>query len=314
MRVFVAGATGVMGRQLLPLLVQAGHKVTGMTRSEDRAASIRQVGAAPVVCDVFEREEIVDAVRAARPDVVIHQLTSIPKRLDLRKAAEQLAPTNRLRSEGTSILIEAAGRAGARRFIAQSIAFAYDPAGDSLATEEDPLHRIVPPQFADILGAVQTLERTVLGANALEGVVLRYGYFYGPGTIYARDGSFAQDVSRRRMPLVGHGGGVFSFIHINDAARATVAALGESDAGVYNIVDDDPAPVREWLPYYAEQLGARRPFRVPRWLGRLAAGSYAVYLMTEQRGASDWKAKERLGWAPEYGSWREGFRAELEGS
>lgn len=312
MRLFLAGATGVIGRQLLPLLAQAGHQVTAMTRSEERARTLLEQGAEPVICDVYNQRQLLNAVRDAKPEIVIHQLTSLPKRIDPRKVREAVAPTNRIRTVGTWNLVKAARAAGARRVVAQSIAFIYEPGRTGPAGEDDSLYLDPPRAYSEMVSAVLTLERTVLGATDLEGVVLRYGYFYGPGTVYARDGSVAEDVRKRRFPIVGNGQGTFSFVHIKDAAAATVAALTGATPGIYNIVDDDPAPAAVWLPFYAEQLGASRPFRIPKLIGRLAAGSFAVYLMTQQRGASNRKARRDLGWHPNHSSWRTGFPSDLK--
>lgn len=312
MKVFLAGATGAIGRPLTGQLLAAGHEVVAMTRSEQSAAELQQRGAAPVVCDVFDRAALYRCLRDARPDVVIHQLTALPRRLNPRKIDTQLAATNRLRIEGTWNLHEAARAAGVQRFIAQSIAFAYDPAGPQLTSENCPLYKRPPKQFAKVIAAVRRLEETVLGSEDLPGMVLRYGFFYGPGTSYAADGAMAADVRARRVPIIGNGAGVFSFIHVDDAAAATLAAVDHGESGIYNIVDDDPAAVSEWLPYYAEQLGAPSPRRIPRWLAKILAGPYAVYIMCEQPGAANARAKRQLGWSPRYASWRTGF-AELAG-
>ncbi|MCZ6776780.1 MAG: NAD(P)-dependent oxidoreductase [Ignavibacteria bacterium] len=311
MKIFLAGATGVISRRLLPLLIHSGHEVTAMTRSQDHTNQIREYGGKPVVCNVFDKEKLYEAVVAAKPDVLIHQLTNIPRRINPRRVNKELAATNRLRAEGTTILLEAARLASARRFIAQSVAFAYGPSGQSKAVEEEPLYLDCPSAVADLVQAISKLESAVPGVPGIQGIVLRYGYFYGPGTIYATDGSFAEDVGRRRIPIVGNGQGIFSFIHVDDAAAATVIALDRGEPGIYNIVDDDPAPVGEWLPLYAELLKAPPPFRVPKFIGRLAAGPYGSYLMTEQRGASNDKAKKHLGWTPRFSTWRDGFRLEL---
>ena len=299
MNIFLAGATGAIGRQLLPRLIDEGHTVTAITRSEHRAKHI------------FDRDALNDAVGAAEPEVLIHQLTSIPHRIDPRRVKEELAQTNKLRTEGTQILMDAARAAGVRRFVAQSISFNYTPGPPSLATEDEPLYTSAPAAFAALVRAVESLERTVLKTPGIEGVVLRYGYFYGPGTAYAVDGSITEDVVRRRFPLIGGASGVFSFIHVEDAAAATALALDRGTPGIYNIVDDDPAPVGEWLPLFAEMLGAPRPMRLPQFVGRLGAGRYGVYLMIEQRGASNLKAKQELGWHLKYASWRDGFRSEF---
>jgi len=308
MRVFLAGATGAIGRPLTERLVSAGHEVFALTRSDKRARHLQQQGATPVVCDVFDKDNLRRQVEAAKPDAVIHQLTALPKRIDPRKIRSQLAETNRLRTEGTRNLFDAALAAGANRFIAQSIAFTYDTDGDELRTEDNALYEDPPPSFKEVIDAVRALEDTTLNSNQLYGTVLRYGFFYGPGTVYASDGSFAEDVRRRRIPIAGEGTGVFSFIHVEDAAAATLAALQCDLGGIYNIVDDNPAPLAEWLPAYAEILGARQPMRVPRWLARLLAGSYAIYLMCDQKGVTNEEAKARLGWSPSRSTWRLGFQ------
>lgn len=306
MRVFVAGATGVIGRVLLPELIHSGHEVVAMTRSEDRRDELRAAGAEPVVCDALDAEALLTAVTGARPDAVIHELTNLPTRMEPRKFATQLTATNRLRREGTRNLVAAAQAAGAGRLVAQSIAFAYAPQGDWVKDEEAPLGIDSPPPMNEAIGAVAELERQVLGAG---GTVLRYGYFYGPGTQFHSDGFSAELARKRQFPIVGSGQARWSFIHIDDAARATVAALERGQPGVYNVVDDDPAPVSEWVPVFVESVGAKRPFRVPAWMARLVAGRVAVEGMTAQRGASNAKAKRELGWTPKYASWRDGFRA-----
>ncbi|MCC7448886.1 MAG: NAD(P)-dependent oxidoreductase [Anaerolineae bacterium] len=311
MNIFVAGATGVIGRQLLPRLIEAGYTVTAITRSPDRAVQIRAAGALPVVCNVFDRDRLQKAVLDARPEVVIHELTDIPQHVDARHVSRDFARTNRLRTEGTQILMQAAQAAGARRFLAQSIATYYMPNSALLAAEDVPLYHDAPSAFAGIVQAIDSLEKTVLNAPSIDGIVLRYGYLYGPGTAYAADGSFTDDVCHRRIPIIGGGGAVFSFIHVADAAAATVLAMNRGEPGIYNVVDDEPAPLREWLPIYAELCGAPRPVQVPKFVGQLAAGRFGVYFMTEQRGASNAKAKQAFAWQPKYSSWRDGFRVEL---
>ncbi|MBE7554554.1 MAG: NAD(P)-dependent oxidoreductase [Anaerolineales bacterium] len=311
MKIFIAGATGVIGRQLLSRLTEAGHEVTAITRSQDRVEQIRKYGAQAIVCDVFDRDKLKQAVLAARPEVMIHQLTSLPERIDPRHVKQALAQTNKLRTEGTEILMDAARSAGARRFIAQSVSFYYAPTSTLPATEDEPLYQNAPAAFADVVQAIDNLEHTVLNTPDIEGIILRYGYIYGPGTSFAGDGTFAEDVRQRQVPIIGDGGGVFSFTHVEDAAAATVLALNHGQAGCYNIVDDEPVPLREWLPAYAELLHAPRPLRLPKFVGRLAAGRFGVYFMMEQRGASNQKAKQQLCWQPVYKSWREGFQAEL---
>ena len=303
----MAGASGTIGRRLVPSLVEAGHDVTGMTRSADKADLLRGAGADPTVCDALDAEAVRDAVAAAKPEVVVHELTAIPPAFNPRRMAEEFAPTNRLRSDGTRHLVDAAVAAGARRIVAQSIAFAYAPTDGWVKTEDDELFLDAPEAFRSTVEAVHALESAVLRADELEGVVLRYGFFYGPGTSYAPDGAIAEQVRRRRFPVGGRGTGRFSFVHLDDAARATVAAVEGGPPGAYNVVDDEPAPVAEWLPAYAAALGAPQPRHLPGWLVRLAAGPYALYTMTELRGASNARARERLGWAPQLSSWRQGF-------
>jgi nucleoside-diphosphate-sugar epimerase len=306
-RVFLAGASGAIGRPLTRRLVAAGHDVTAMTRRVERAEAIRAAGARPVVCDALEAEPLAAAVAEAEPDVVIHELTALPERLNPRKPA-LYEPTNRVRSEGTRNLIAAARAAGVRRLICQSIAFAYAHGSRPEVKDEDaPLFLDAPPPFGVAVRVIQEMELAVLRAPSLEGVVLRYGLLYGPGTWYADSGSTARDVRKRRFPVVGRGGGLFSFIHVDDAAAATVAALERGAPGAYNIVDDAPAPMCEWLPAYAEAIGARRPMRMPLWLARLAGGPIARGIDT-QPGALNLKAKRELGWTPRWSSWREGFR------
>ena len=310
MRVFVAGATGAVGRPLLPKLVAAGHDVTGMTRSEAKADEVRRSGARAAVVDVFDRERLGAAVDEASPDVVIHELTALPERLDFRKP-DIYEPTNRVRTEGTHNLLDAARAAGARRLVAQSIAFAYRPEGSRLKTEDDPLMDTAAGPFSDAVRSMRAMEEMVLGAAELERIVLRYGFFYGPGTYYGDDGTTTADVRRRRMPIVGKGTGLFSFIHVNDAADATVAAVERGATGVYNVVDDEPAAMRDWLPVFAEAAGARSPLRVPIWMARFVGGREVPTFALELRGASNEKAKRELGWLPAHPSWRTGFAESL---
>ena len=310
MRVFVAGATGAIGKQLVPRLVAAGHEVHGMTRSESKRAMLHELGAVPVVADALDRDQVAEVVAEARPDVIVHQLTAIPARLDLRHVNRDFALTNRLRTEGTDYLLSAGQAVGVRRFVAQSNgAFPYARIGGPVKSEEDPLDPTPPREMRESWAAIRHLEEAVVGADWTEGIVLRYGGFYGPGTSLAPGAEQVELVRRRKFPLVGDGGGVWSFIHIADAAEATVAAVEHGGRGVYNVVDDDPAPVAEWLPALATELGAKRPMRVPRFVGRLFAGEYGVVIMTEIRGASNAKAKRELRWRPAHPSWRQGFLA-----
>ena len=308
MRVFVAGATGAIGRRLVPMLREAGHEVTGMTRSEDRADALRAAGAEAVVCDALDAGALRSAMAAAAPEAVIHQLTDLPQDFGMRYGYGE---TSRLRTEGTRNLLDAAREAGARRFVAQSIAFIYHPANGPVNDEEARTLAGAPGKFGEAVDAVLEMERTVTGAEGLEGLALRYGFFYGPGTWYAPGTKLARTVQRRWFPIIGDGSGVFSYIHIDDAASATVAAVERGAPGVYNVVDDEPAPTREWLPALAEALGAKPPRRVPLWLGKLVAGGNAEMAATSMRGASNAKAKRELGWTPRYASWRQGFREGL---
>jgi nucleoside-diphosphate-sugar epimerase len=306
-RVFVAGASGAIGRPLVPRLVAAGHEVTGMTRSEEKAEAIRQAGARAVVRDVFDADGVRADMEEARPEVVVQQLTALPERMDFRDP-DLYTPTNRVRGEGTRILIDAGLAVGTRRLVAQSIAFIYEPTGGWVKSEEEPVLTDAPGAFAEGVRTVREMERAVTGTDGLEGIVLRYGFFYGPGTHYGSGGGTEAEVRRRRFAVVGKGDGVFSFIHVDDAAEATLAAIERGPPGIYNVVDDDPAPMRDWLPVYAESIGAKKPFRVPKLLARLVAGRQAADFATELRGASNEKAKRELGWSPRWASWREGFR------
>jgi nucleoside-diphosphate-sugar epimerase len=305
MRVFVAGATRAIGRQLVPRLVAAGHEVHGMTRSECKQASLAELGAVPVVADALDRDQVAEAVATARPDVIVHQLTALT---GVERYTERAAePTNRLRTEGTDHLLAAGQAVGVRRFVAQGVAAygAYGRSGGPVKSEEDPLESAPAREMRETLAAIQHLEESVLGARWTEGIVLRYGVFYGPGTSLAPGEEQFELVRKHKYPVVGDGGGVWSFIHIADAAEATVAAVEHGARGVYNIVDDDPAPVAEWLPALARILGAQPPMPAPR----LAAGEAGAVLMTELRGASNAKAKRELGWQPAHPSWRQGFAA-----
>jgi nucleoside-diphosphate-sugar epimerase len=309
MRVFVAGATGAIGTQLVPRLVAAGHEVHGMTRSESKQARLSELGAVPVVADALDPDQVAEAVGSARPDVIVHQLTAIGS-LDPRHFDRDFASTNRLRTEGTDHLLSAGQAMGVRRFVAQSYgAWWYVRTGGPVKTEEDPLDPTPAREMRDSWAAIRHLEQAVLGAQWTEGIVLRYGGFYGPGTSMAPGGELPEMIRKRKFPLVGDGGGVWSFIHVADAAEATVAAVERGSRGVYNVVDDDPAPVAEWLPALAQEVGAKKPMRVPRFVGRLFAGEVGVVMMTDARGASNAKAKRELGWRPAHPSWRQGFMA-----
>jgi nucleoside-diphosphate-sugar epimerase len=279
-----------------------------MTRRPERAERMRAAGADAVVCDAFDADRLRRALVAAEPEVVVHLLTALPQRFKPRMG---LGPTNRIRVEGTRNLIAAARAAGARRLLAESVAFFYAPHGDWVKDEGAPLYAKAPGVFGDALVALADLERQVHGAEGIEGLVLRYGWLYGPGTHYARHGSIAEETLKGRSPIVGEGTGTFSFVHVDDAAAATVAAVERGAPGVYNVVDDDPAPLREWGPLYAEALGAKPQRRVPVWLARLVAGKAAAESTVSMRGASNAMAKRELGWEPAYPSWRQGFPASL---
>jgi nucleoside-diphosphate-sugar epimerase len=315
MKIFLAGATGVLGRALVPQLVARGHEVVGMTRSAAKQDLVRSLGARPVVADALDPDAVAEAVASAEPEVIVHQLTALSGPMGVRDARhpERFAGaimTNRLRTEGTDHLLAAGRAVGARRFVAQSFgALRFARAGGPVLTEADPLDVDSPAPPRSAVEALLYLERAVTSIEWGEGLALRYGGFYGPGTGVSRapDAELAGPIRKRRFPIVGDGGGVWSYIHIDDAAAATAVAVERGRPGIYNIVDDDPAPVREWLPVLASALDAKPPRRIPRWLGRLLAGETATVMMTEVRGASNEKAKRELGWTPRYPSWRQGF-------
>lgn len=310
MKVFVAGATGVLGRALVPQLVERGHEVVGMTRSASKQELVRGLGARPAVADALDPDAVAQAVAAAEPEAIVHQLTALSGEFDMRHIDRFFEATNRLRTEGTDHLLAAGRAVGARRFVAQSYAgFPTARTGAPVKGEDAPFDPDPPKPLRHNLAALRHLEEAVAGADWLEGVVLRYGGFYGPGTSLSADpaASHSAAVRKRQFPVVGGGGGIWSFVHVDDAAAATAVAVEHGEPGVYNVVDDEPAPVREWLPELAGALGAKPPRRVPRWIGRLLAGEAATVMMTEVRGASNEKAKRELGWRPHYASWRQGF-------
>jgi nucleoside-diphosphate-sugar epimerase len=279
-----------------------------MTRSESKQAMLYELGAVPVVADALDSDQVAEAVATARPDVIVHQLTAIGT-VDTRHMERAFAPTNRLRTEGTDHLLSAGQAVGVQRFVAQSNITLYARTGAAVKSEDDPRDPSPVPQMRANLAGMVHLEQAVLGARWTEGIVRRYGWFYGPGTGITRDGEVPELIRKRKFPLVGDGGAVWSFIHVADAAEATVAAIEHGRRGVYNVVDDDPAAVAEWLPALARSIDARKPMRVPRFVGRLAAGRAGVVMMTELRGASNAKAKRELGWRPAHPSWRDGFAA-----
>ena len=309
MKVFVAGATGALGTQLVPMLVANGHDVVGMSRTNAQRDHLRGLGVQPVVADALDADAVGRVVGETEPDVIVHELTAIPPKINMRRFEREFALTNRLRTDGTDHLLSAGLAAGVKRFVAQSNASLYARTGGPIKQEDAPLDADPPPEMRQGLAALRHLEATVTGADWTDGVVLRYGWFYGPGTSIALDplGSQIEMIRKRQLPIVGGGTGVWSFIHTEDAAAATVAAVESGPAGVYNVVDDEPAPVSEWAPALAAAVGAKRPLRLPRWVGRLAAGEWATVAMTELRGASNAKAKRELDWQLRYPSWRQGF-------
>ncbi|HLM28279.1 MAG TPA: NAD(P)-dependent oxidoreductase [Acidimicrobiales bacterium] len=314
MKVFVAGASGALGVQLVPKLVAAGHEVVGMTRTASKQDGLRASGARPVVADALDPDAVASVVGEAEPEVIVHQLTALSGKMSIRDArhpdrSSMAKMTNRLRTEGTDHLLAAGRAVGARRFVAQSFgAFRYARTGGPVQTEADPLDPNPPAPLRPVVEGLLYLEDAVTTIDWGEGLALRYGGFYGPGTSIslAPDAVMAAPIRKRRFPIVGDGGGVWSHIHIEDAAAATAIAVEQGEPGIYYIVDDEPAPVREWLPVLASALDAKPPRRFPRWLGRLAAGEAATVMMTEARGASNAKAKRELGWELRYPSWRLG--------
>jgi 2-alkyl-3-oxoalkanoate reductase len=303
MRVFVAGGSGAIGRQLVPRLIEHGHDVVASVRSPGKTGELAALGAEPVVMDGLDAESVAGAIAHAAPEVAVHQMTALGGAYDLRHFDRTFALTNRLRTEGTDHLVAAALAAGARRVVAQSFTGWPNARGPRAPqTETDPLDADPPREQRESLAAIRHLERAVLEATPLEGVVLRYGSFYGPGTPW---GSL---IRTRRLPVVGGGSGVWSFIHVEDAAAATVAAVEGGPSGIYDIVDDEPAPAAEWIPYLASCLGAKEPRRIPAWLARPMIGEVGVSLMTRISGSSNAKARRELGFDPAHPSWRQGFR------
>jgi nucleoside-diphosphate-sugar epimerase len=308
MRVFVTGATGALGRHLVPGLIAAGHEVTATTRTSAKVAQLREAGAEPVILDGLDREAVIAAVLAASPEVIVHEMTALADMRSLRNMDRVFAATNELRTRGTDNLLAAAERAGTRRVIAQSAERMNERSGGPVKTEKDPLDPRPVRSAARTVAAIRHVEQTVPEAVP-EGIVLRYGSFYGPGASQP----LLDMVRKRQMPVIGGGTGIWSFIEMTDAAAATLAAVGRGAPGIYNITDSDPAPVAEWLPYLAKVADAKPPLRVPAWLGRLLAGEFVVIQMTSARGTSNEKARKELGWEPHYASWREGFRAWVSG-
>lgn len=308
MRVFVAGSTGAIGKFLVPKLLESGHDVIALSRSARKVASLEQMGAEVTLADALDAQELTAAVQKADPEVIIHQLTALVGAGNFKRMDEEFEQTNRLRTEATDTLLTAGRQVGARRFIVQSFCgWPFAREGGAVKSEDDPLDPNPPASFRKILEAIRYLEEAVLRARDLEAFALRYGILYGPGTAIAKAGSVVELVRKRKLPLVGDGGGIWSFTHVQDAADATVAAVSHGAPGIYNVVDDEPAPVATWLPFLAQTVGAKPPRRLPAWLARFAIGDGGVSMMTKIRGGSNAKVKRNLGWRPIYPSWRRGF-------
>ena len=318
MKILLVGASGAIGQALIPLLIEQQHEVVGAFRNPAHADRVKSLGATPLILDALNAQAVSKAFAEIKPQAVINQLTAIPPRIDLRHFDRDFALTNQLRTEGTRNLTTAAANAGVEKFIAQSFAgWPYAPKGITLKTEEDALDPAPPPQLKPTLDALETLEHTVLRESKFTGIILRYGPLYGPHTSIALggngvpEGTTIEDIRNHKIPLIGQGTGVWSFLHIHDAATATVAALTQAQRGIYNIVDDDPALVSEWLPYLAECIGAKPPMHVPNAIARIVVGEHGIALMNDIRGVSNEKAKRELNWTPKWTSWRQGFREAL---
>jgi nucleoside-diphosphate-sugar epimerase len=311
-KIFIAGASGAIGKRLVPLLVAAGHRVMGSTRTEGKCDAVRALGAEAVVLDGLDKPAINVAIESFQPDVVVHQMTSLASLKSLKHFDEDFEQTNRLRALGTEYLLAAARSVGAKKFIAQSYAgWPTDRTGPRVQTEEDPYETNPPESMRKSLRAIVTLESLVRNASGITAIALRFGSFYGPGTSLGADGEVTKLVRRRKFPVVGSGAGVWSFLHVEDAGHATKLAIDRAPAGIYNIVDDEPAEASQWLPYLADCIGAKPPRHIPVWLAKFAIGEAGVLFMTEMRGASNAKAKREFNWRPVYASWREGFRRGL---
>jgi 2-alkyl-3-oxoalkanoate reductase len=311
MKVFIAGASGVIGRRLVPQLVAAGHRVTGLTRSAGKIDLLRGMGAEPIVGDVLDAGQLRHLVLAAAPEAVIQHLTDLPPNLSPRTVKRAYVANDRVRGEGSANLVAAAEAAGARRYVAQNVSFLYRPTGPHVLDEDAPLWTDAPEPFGRSIRLHRDMERRIIDNAQFDGLVLRFGFWYGPGTTFAHNGYTAEQVRRRRYPVVGDGNARAQFIHVDDVAAATIAALDRGRPGAYNITDDDPAPMRDWLPAYAEALRAPPPRHIPTWMARCIGGRYLVAQTTVLRGASNEKAKSALGWRPSVASWRDGFHSGL---
>lgn len=312
MRILVAGASGVVGRALLPALLARGHVVAGLVKKASSTAAVAKTGAIPFVADALDAKQVRECLEKFRPDAVTHQLTAIPPTTDLRHFERIFATTNALRTTGLDNLVAAARHVGTRRFVAQSFCgWTFARQGGAVKTEDDPLDNEPPAAVRTTLQALRHVEDTMSSATDLRGAALRYGGFYGPGTFISTDGDLVRQVRRRIAPIVGSGGGTWSFIHMDDVASATAAALESDAGGIFNVVDDEPAAVAEWLPGLAAAIGAKPPRRIPAWLGRLLLPEHVYLMMTQIRGGSNAKFKRTFEWRPQYASWREGFRRGL---
>jgi 2-alkyl-3-oxoalkanoate reductase len=312
MRVLVAGASGTVGKVLVPALVARGHQVLGLVRTQQSASLAHGLGAQPVIADALDRDAVMACAKRFEPEAVAHELTALPPTTDLRHFAKVFEQTNRLRTLGLDNLLAAARAAGVRRFVAQSFCgWPNERIGGPVKTEDDPLDAHPPEQFRSTLAALKHVEATMASATDVRGCALRYGGLYGPGTFISADGAMVKQVRRRLAPVVGNGAGVWSFLHVGDLASATVAALEGDAVGTFNVVDDDPAPVSVWLPALAEAVGARAPFRMPAFLARLLLPEHLYVLMTDARGGSNARFKRTFGWQPQFASWRDGFQRGL---
>jgi nucleoside-diphosphate-sugar epimerase len=313
MKIFVTGGTGAIGRFLIPQLLENRHEVVALTRSPNKAVLIENMGATAAIADPLDKQQLTAAVRMAEPEVIIHQLSALTGAGNFKNFDQDFALTNRFRTEVTDNLLAAARTIGTRRLITQSFCgWPYARKGGPVKTEDDPLDPKPMENFTKTLAALRYQEDKMRTVSFLEGVALRYGNFYGPGTSIGKGGAVYKMVRKRRLPLIGGGGGIWSFIHVIDAARATVAAVSHGTPGIYNVCDDEPAKVATWLPFLAHAIGGKPPYKIPHWLGELTAGKAGVAMMTQIRGCSNAKAKRELNWTLVYPSWRVGFVDALE--